>query len=43
MVRLFETKTKFDLQQGPDPWFSDNDHWTTPEAHIAFWDERMQG
>lgn len=26
-----------------DFWFPDTGHWDTPEAHIAFWDERMQG
>lgn len=31
----------------PEPvlnlWFPDSGHWETPEAHGAFWDERMQG
>ncbi|MEL7463811.1 MAG: DUF924 family protein [Pseudomonadota bacterium] len=26
-----------------DFWFPDNGHWTVPERHMAFWDERMQG
>ena len=26
-----------------DLWFPDNRHWHTPETHIAFWMERMQG
>ena len=26
-----------------DLWFPDTGHWTSPETHGAFWDERMQG
>ncbi len=36
-------KTDFDPQHVLDFWFPDNDHWTAPESHIAFWDERMRG
>jgi uncharacterized protein (DUF924 family) len=24
-------------------WFPENQHWKSPEEHLKFWDERMQG
>lgn len=37
----------FDAGFDPDSvltlWFPDNGHWSSPETHAAFWDERMQG
>lgn len=36
-------KADFDPEDVLDFWFPDNGHWTTPESHIAFWDERMRG
>jgi uncharacterized protein (DUF924 family) len=35
--------TEFDPQTVLDLWFPDNGHWTSPETHRAFWDERMHG
>jgi uncharacterized protein (DUF924 family) len=33
----------FTPQSVLDLWFPENAHWTSPEAHGAFWDTRMQG
>lgn len=26
-----------------DLWFPDTEHWNSPQTHMQFWDERMQG
>ncbi|GAB5446973.1 DUF924 family protein [Gymnodinialimonas sp.] len=36
-------QSDFDPQIVLDLWFPDNGHWTSPETHMAFWRERMQG
>jgi uncharacterized protein (DUF924 family) len=37
MIQQHNTQDVLDL------WFPNNGHWQTPETHIAFWTERMQG
>ena len=37
------TNTDFDPKDVLDFWFPDTGHQTDPEAHMAFWGERMQG
>ena len=34
---------QYNAQDVLDLWFPDNNHWKTPQTHIAFWMERMQG
>jgi len=43
MVHNLQRQTTFDLNDVLSFWFPDNGHWTAPQTHMAFWDERMQG
>jgi uncharacterized protein (DUF924 family) len=43
MAQIDQSRAKFEPSEVLDFWFPDTGHWTAPETHAAFWDQRMQG